>query len=124
MSELEGASTDAGSEGNDLPPVSERRVHIRYPRRLELLCQFLGVPSSDMASATLFDLSVSGAGLHSERPFPVGKTLFIRLHSSTMGWTSLLARVKHCREILPGQFQIGCLFVKPLNREQLRVLLT
>jgi hypothetical protein len=124
MSDPEGASTDAGNECADLPPVSERRVHIRYPRRLELLCQFLGLTSSDMASATLFDLSLSGAGLHAERPFPVGTTLIIRLHSSTQGWTSHLARVKHCKEILPNQYQVGCLFVKPLKPQQLRALLT
>jgi PilZ domain len=105
------------------PPTTERRVFIRYPRHLETLWQTLGLPGRDMMTATVFDIGVSGIGLHSNQALPVDKTVIVRLHSSTHGWSSHLVRIKYSREIQPGQFQVGCVFVRPLTSEQLRKLL-
>jgi hypothetical protein len=83
----------------------------------------LGLPAQGAIGATVFDVSVTGVGVYSTYEFPVGKTLIIRLHSSTQGWSSHLVRIKYCKLVIPGQFQVGCCFVRPLKAEQLRGLL-
>lgn len=103
--------------------VRERRAFIRYPRRLEMLWQFLGVPEREMISAEVLDVSSAGAGLTCDRPFDQGTRLFIRLPTATQGWASHLVEVRHCKQLASGAFQIGCRFLPALKREQLAELL-
>jgi hypothetical protein len=108
--------------GPPLPQSAERRAYARHPRRLDMLWQFLGL-GREMASARVLDLSASGVGLVFDRPFPPDTLLLIRMPTATLGWTSHLVKVKHSRELGPGEFQTGCTFVRPLTPEQLQALL-
>src|SRR3954452_16386001 len=99
----------------DAPQTFERRGFIRYPRTLETLWQFLGLPPRDLAGGEVFDLSAAGVGLLVDRPFPEDTTLVLRLPSATLGWVSHLVRVKRCTEVGPNHYQVGCAFVKPLT---------
>jgi hypothetical protein len=96
---------------------------VRYPRRLDMLWQFLGIPQQDRMSARVVDLSLSGVGLIFDCAFEPDMVLLIRLPTATLGWNTHLIRIKHIKEIAPGQFQAGCAFVKPLTQPQLEALL-
>jgi hypothetical protein len=117
-------SPESGEPSDELPQTFERRAFVRYPRRLEMLWQFLGVSVPDLARADVFDLSVTGIGLVIDREFADNAILLLRLPSSTQGWNSHLVRVKHCQRQDDGRFQVGCAFVKPLKADQLRALLS
>jgi hypothetical protein len=107
----------------ETPQTFERRAFVRYPRRLELFWQFLGVKTPDLATADVFDLSVTGLGLIVPTEFNAGAILLLRLPTATQGWNTHLVRVKHCRRLDDGRFQVGCAFVKPLSVSQLQALL-
>jgi hypothetical protein len=113
-SDRQSAPTDAQ------PQTFERRAFIRYPCRFEMLWQLLGMVPQDLISAQVFDLSTTGVGLVLDQAIPSGKTLIIRLPTSTMGWNSHLVRIKHCTPMDDGRFQVGCSFVKPLSAAQLQ----
>lgn len=102
---------------------SDRRVGVRFPRRLEMLWQFLGVKSPDLITATVVDLSLGGVGLLVNRPFDAEDRLVLRLPSVRHGWATHLVRVRHCKEILPGEYLAGCAFVRPLQPTELTNLL-
>src|SRR4051812_5336797 len=106
-----------------VPQTFERRAFVRYPRRLESFWQLLGVRSADLASADVFDLSMTGLGLNVEQEFVANAILVLRLPTSTQGWNTHLVRVKHCTRLDDGRFQIGCAFVKPLSVAQFQALL-
>ena len=105
---------------SDLPQTFERRAFVRYARRLDALWLFLGVASRDLADAKLSDLSVTGVGLIVGQTFPVHTSLAIRLPTVTRGWSTHLVRVKRSVEVSPGQYEIGCTFVKTLSATQLQ----
>lgn len=107
----------------ELPQTFERRAFVRYPRTLDTLWEVLGLRARDLTSAALFDLSMTGLGLVTDRAFAVHTTLVIRLPSTTGGWSTHLIRVKRCVEVGPSSFQVGCTFVKPLSVTQMQKLL-
>jgi PilZ domain len=111
-------------QAGDAPQTFERRGYVRYPRRLESFWQFLGVKSPDLASAHVFDLSMTGLRLVAAADFAANAILLIRLPTSTQGWNTHLVRVKYCKRLDDGRFQIGCAFVKPLSVAQMQALLT
>jgi hypothetical protein len=102
-----------------LPPSQERRAYVRYPRRLEVLWQFLGYPPEKLTDAHLMDLSKAGVGLVVPQPFKVKTHLILRLPTATHGWSTHLVQVMNCLPWDNGQYKIGCRFVKPLSDEQL-----
>ena len=106
-----------------MPQTFERRAFVRYPRKLEMFWQFLGVKSPDLATADVFDLSMTGLGLLVPAEFAVNTILLLRLPTATQGWNTHLVRVKHCRRLDDGRYQVGCAFVKPLSVGQLQSLL-
>jgi hypothetical protein len=103
----------------DLPQTFERRAFVRYARRFDMLWQLLGVAPRDLAAAQVIDLSTTGLGIALDRALPTGKTLVVRLPTSTLGWGSHLVRVRYCRPE-GGGFLVGCAFVKPLSCKQLQ----
>jgi len=105
------------------PQTFERRAFVRYPRRLESFWQLLGVRSPDLATAEVFDLSMTGVGLTVEQEFATNAILVLRLPTSTQGWNTHLVRVKHCKRLDDGRYQVGCAFVKPLSVSQFQALL-
>jgi hypothetical protein len=109
---------------NPRPPRgAERRAYVRYPRRLDMLWQFLGIPQKELTSARVQDLSVSGVALVFDCAFEPDTVLLIRLPTATLGWNTHLVRIKHIKEVVPGQFLAGCAFIKPLTGAQLEALL-
>jgi hypothetical protein len=110
-------------DSTELPQTHDRRVSVRYARRLEMLWQLLGLSSRDLTQARVFDVSTSGVGLLLDRPLAVNALLVLRLPTRTAGWGSHLVRVKRCTEQADGTFQVGCGFVKPLTPGQLQGLL-
>src|SRR5262245_12759294 len=101
----------------------ERRVWVRYPRRLHLLWQRPGETGREMLPARVYDLSRRGVGMIFDREFPAGTVLLVRLPTSTLGWTSHVVRVRHVEAHAPGEFRVGCSFAKPLPAAVLRALL-
>ncbi len=115
---------DPAGDSNPNPPgAGERRAFLRYPRRLEMLWQLLGLAPRDLTRAVVFDLSASGVGLVIDRSLPAEALLVLRLPTSTAGWSSHLVRVKRCQEQADGTFRVGCAFVKPLSARQMQGLL-
>jgi hypothetical protein len=102
--------------------LAERRAYIRYPRRLEVLWQLLGL-ARDLTTARVFDLSAAGIGMVSDRYFPPETLLLVRLPTPTRGWASHLVRVKHSRALGANEFQSGCAFVRTLTDEEMKALL-
>ena len=111
---LDTSDSSAAPDG-DPQQAFERRAFVRHPRKLETLWQFLGLPTRDLTSGQIFDLSATGIGMFLDKEFEVGSALVIRLPTATLGWMSHLVRVRRCIEVRPGVFQIGCTFAKPLN---------
>jgi hypothetical protein len=105
------------------PRGAERRAFVRYPRRLNMLWQFLGMQQKNLGSARVQDLSVSGVALLFECAFEPDTVLLVRLPTSTLGWTTHLVRIKHIKETAPGHFLAGCAFIKPLTDAELKALL-
>ncbi len=101
----------------------DRRAYIRYPHRLDILWQFLGLSPQDMISGQIVDVSLAGVAILTDRVFTPGTTLMVRLRLPTQGWISHLVRVKHSKPAENGQFQTGCSFVKPLRPDQLNSIL-
>src|SRR3954454_1672059 len=90
------------------PQTFERRAFVRYPRRLEMFWQLLGVKTHDLAGADVFDLSVTGLGLVVPTEFAANTILLLRLPTATQGWSTHLVRVKHCQRLDDGRYQVGC----------------
>ncbi len=103
---------------------ADRRTAARYPSRLEIVWQHMGLPPRDMSKASILNVSTAGVGISTEHELPVGKTAIIRLHTTTQGWSSHLVRIKYCNQTETGEFQVGCEFVRPLNEQQLQTLLS
>src|SRR3954453_14891619 len=110
---LDTSDTKAAPAG-DPQQTFERRAFVRHPRKLETLWQILGLPTRDLTSGQIFDLSAVGIGMYLDKEFELGSTLVIRLPTATLGWVSHLVRVRRCSEVSPGVFQVGCTFAKPL----------
>jgi c-di-GMP-binding flagellar brake protein YcgR len=108
-----------GEQQGSTQTASDRRAFLRYSHDLQTHWQFLIDDQEEMASARLFDLSATGIGLMTNRAFPVGKTIVIRIPTLTRGWNSHLVRIKRCRELETGEFEIGGMFVKPLSEQEL-----
>lgn len=106
-----------------LPQTAERRAFVRYARRLETLWNCLGLHSEDLAGGKVLDLSASGVGLRLTLAIAPGTSLMLRLQSATRGWASYLVKVRHCQELSPGEYHLGCVFIKPLTAVQLQELL-
>ncbi len=113
----------AATPARELPSLSDRRAYLRYPRRFEMLWQRLGLAGRDQIPARVINVSAGGVGLVSDRPLVLESLLVLRLPTATAGWVSHLVRVKRCDRQEDGAYQVGCAFVKPLSRVQLRVLL-
>jgi hypothetical protein len=88
-----------------------------------MLWRLLGLTGRDQTPARIVDISAGGVGLVSDRPMPMDSLLVLRLPTTTAGWVSYLVRVKRCNRQADGAYQVGCAFVKPLSRVQMRVLL-
>lgn len=111
---------------SDLPSNAEptnpgdRRAFVRYRRRLDIVWQLLGLSARDTVSGRVSNVSQAGVGLLVDKAFAEKAVLMVRLPTKTRGWSSYLVRVRNCRPLGPGQYKLGCEFVKPLTDDQLQ----
>jgi PilZ domain len=106
-----------------LPQSAERRAWIRYRRKLNVLWQLLGIGGTEVWPAKIQDISTTGIGLITNRPFRRGTILSIRFPRRDKEPHTHLARVKHVIPLAGDEVQVGCAFVVPLSDEELRSIL-
>jgi serine/threonine protein kinase len=120
----------AAAPGNtDKPAGPERRASLRFPCIHGTSCAMSASLHPDDAEpvehwpATVQDVSQGGLGLVVGRRFEKGTVLSVELHSAEgTASRSVLASVVR---VLPqefGHWLLGCIFTKPLSKEELQIL--
>jgi hypothetical protein len=104
--------------------TEERRAQVRYSHKLKTSYRRLGNETGAPWSATIQDLSLTGAALamgHEVRP---GAVLVVALEGLGGRFSRpLLMRVLHVRPMESGCWQAGCSFVKPLTDDDMQAML-
>lgn len=101
--------------------LTERRVWVRYSVDLEYTCQPLAVGGESRWLGKVLNISRGGVCLVINRRFERGTILVVELQDAAGSAAGpALARVAHCTQQGPGDWLIGCAFVRELNDEELR----
>ncbi len=88
-----------------------RRKDIRVPEENRVLVGPAGAPPADRVHAFTRDLSVGGAQLETDRPYPVGTDLAVSIIlSKSRQMVEVRATVKWIKEVEPGLFALGVEF--------------
>ena len=97
---------------------TERRAHRRHATDLRTVCR----PVSEDATVPVqvVDISVGGLKMRMGRPFREGTMLRVELPRLGGANATILACVMHAREVLVGQWEVGCNFSLELSEEELR----
>jgi hypothetical protein len=106
------------------PAELERRGADRHACDLQPSWRVLGQGGGESWSAKVHDLSTTGICLQAPCSIRPGTVLLVRLHGRTEKLSRPLAvRVMHATVRPEGDWLIGCVFVRPLEEENLRNLL-
>jgi hypothetical protein len=103
-------------------PTTERRRSTRFPSDLQTECRSLISLDRTGWHARVLNVSCTGLALVLSRRFEKGTVLTMDLEDALRGARhTILARVVHTRPHQQGgTWLLGCVFVKPLNDEELR----
>lgn len=102
--------------------AAERRAWIRYPRRLAIQWQIFGAKREDSFAAETIDVSMTGAGILMNRSFAPGTILSLHV-VGCRDLRTLMVRVKQCRPMENGMWNIGTTFVVRLAEPEMDALL-
>jgi hypothetical protein len=104
--------------------AADRRAAVRYPCEVEATCQDPSDSDGECWSARVRDISTSGIGLLSTRPFDPGTALRVEMQSEdeAFGYT-LMARVVHAVPQSGAEWLLGCAFARALSEAEVRNLL-
>jgi hypothetical protein len=106
----------------------DRRVAVRYPSELDAICEPAAAKTSaepEMRwSAKVRDISTGGLGLWLGRRFERGTVLIVELPTVDEDSPRLMpVRVAHVTRAGPGQWIVGCAFVRRLSEDELQAAL-
>jgi serine/threonine protein kinase len=107
----------------------ERRAWVRYQCSLETSCNLHTsvhrdqIELQDRWQATLQNLSVGGVGLILTRRFERGTMLTLELQGKEEAPRYLEMKVARNERLGKGRWLLGCVFLEPLSKDELRKLL-
>jgi hypothetical protein len=115
-------------EHEDSGRKTERRAQTRYPSEHDMNCRpAISLSRNDIGTTWLgrvLDISLTGIGLTTSRPFAPGTVLLIDLSAEPdTGLLGVPARVVHTTPKSKMRWNIGCEFTCPLSEEQLQSIL-
>jgi hypothetical protein len=115
-------------EDQQAAPKTERRVQMRYPSQQDMNCRpAVSLSRSELGTTWLgkvLDISLTGIGFSTSRPFAPGTVLLIELSSDPDGSPLCVpARVVHTAPKRKMRWIIGCEFTSPLSPEELQIIL-
>lgn len=99
-----------------------RRAAVRYRCEHATGRRVFVLESYRTFAAEVHDLSVGGVGLILAKPLPTGTLVFIDLFGFDVP-LEFLARVAHANPHDDGRFLVGFQFDRPLNHEELTMVL-
>jgi hypothetical protein len=120
MSQLTLAPVDSQEQQTDY----ERRAAVRYPSAWQSSCCSIGESTNTEWPARIKDISTTGIGLYTNRPFEPGTRLGIELQSpdEELAYT-LMTHVMHASLREGDGWLIGCAFARELSEHELQRLL-
>ena len=115
-------------EREDAVRTTDRRARTRYPSKHDMNCRpAISLSRKDIGTTWLgrvLDISLTGIGLSTGRPFEPGTVLLIDLSDEPdKGLLGVPARVVHMMPKSKMRWNIGCEFTCPLSPEQLQSIL-
>jgi hypothetical protein len=107
---------------------SERRARLRYPSEHDMNCRpAISLSKNDQGTTWLgrvLDVSLTGIGFSTSRPFAPGTVLLLDLSDERDGISLCVpARVVHTAPKSKMRWIIGCEFTCPLSPEELQSML-
>lgn len=120
MAEPPGSNPGSSPTSKD----SERRVRVRSPLILEILCKPGEAQSGESwGLAGVSDMSATGIGLILEVRMEPGTMVTIEVPGAEPGQPAMIpARVTNVTPLDNNQWRHGCVFVHKLNEDELKTL--
>ena len=110
--ELQGVIEQLNDERRNAPPDNRRR-RPRKEINITLWVYLLGLPNVPRVKVHTRDISVSGIAFLCKRSFPEGMYVATLLEGASM--KILLTKVRFCRYVRQGHFQVGAEFVEAVD---------
>jgi c-di-GMP-binding flagellar brake protein YcgR len=106
---------------NPVPSSAENRRNAkRVNVRLTLSIYLLSVPGHPPLDVHTRNISTSGVGMVSRRPFRKGERIAIELYKVSKLEKLILAEATFSRYVRDGLYEVGCLFKEAISRDEAR----